>query len=703
MSTLSGASLTAEASWSVNCRNHGPVFSDGVCTFRLWAPRRRSVRLVLIDDNGETDLPMHRGEEGWWTLEVGGVTHGRRYAFRFRAGARWWPDPASAWQPEGVHGPSAVVDHSVFPWPGSESGWAAPPLSAWVLYELHVGLFGSTFEGCIPKLDRLRDLGVTAVEIMPVSQFPGSRNWGYDGVYPYAAQNSYGGPDGLKALVAACHERGMAAVLDVVYNHFGPEGCYVERFGPYFSEKHRTPWGRGVNYDDRLNRGVREYIIGNALHWLEHFRFDGLRLDAVPCVVDDSDPHILTEVSNHVAELSRRQGRPLVLIAETDDNEAARVTPAGKGGQGMHALWNDDFHHAVHAMLTGERGHYFANFGTSGPVADTLRQGFHLDGRPCRWRGRTVGSDPSGMRSDQFINFLQNHDMTGNRCHGERLAALIPREQAALAAALLCLAPGIPMLFMGEEYMEPSPFLYFVDHGDDSLRRAVLRGRRGDCLTPQGLGLPSGASMPDPSVPKTYAASGLKPHLAEKKPHSAMLGWYRDLLTLRRTHPALSEPDVIRPAGQAASTPRSFSRTAVWEGKGRIAMLRVSPDGCDALLALFNCAETEAPFASLLPDRLRNPSPSGPIPDPQSEGFRDESFDDAEDSSRPGFRLPEGFDPRKFPPVAQWNQLLDSRAIAWDGSESENLGPSEFQPHQPLPSGVALILGARCSSLQEAS
>jgi maltooligosyltrehalose trehalohydrolase len=470
---------------------------------------------------------MTAGADGWWTAEA----EGRDYAFAVD-GADPLPDPRSPWQPHGVHGPSRVVDHAAFRW--TDAGWQAPPLAAGLVYELHVGTFSpaGTFDGAIERLDHLVRLGVTHVELMPVAQFPGGHGWGYDGVDLYAPHAAYGGPDGLKRLIDACHGRGLAVLLDVVYNHLGPAGNYLERFGPYFTDRYATPWGRAVNLDGPGSDEVRRFFCDNALAWLRDYHADGLRLDAVHAIVDTSAVHFLEQLATEVADLGARLGRYFVLVAESDLNDPRIVRGPDVGGYGLDAQWSDDFHHALHAALTGERGGYYADFGRLADVAQALRSAYVYDGRVSAFRGRRHGRPATGLPGSRFLGYLQTHDQVGNRARGERTSHLVSPGLLKVGAALVLLSPFVPMLFQGEEWAASTPFLYFTDHEDPALARAVSEGRRHEF---QAFGWDP-AEVPDPQAPETFQRSKLDWSEPGREPHRGLLDWHASLARLRREH-----------------------------------------------------------------------------------------------------------------------------------------------------------------------
>ncbi len=495
------------------------------CRFSVWAPGRRvEVHLLSPEDRR---VPLEAAERGYHAGIAEGVRPGARYRIRVD-GADERPDPASQFQPEGVHGPSEVVDGE-FPW--TDGGWRGRPLESWVIYELHVGTFtpAGTFDAAAGELDGLVELGVTAVELMPVAQFPGARNWGYDGTFPFAVQESYGGPRALKRFVDACHARGLAVALDVVYNHLGPEGNAFWGLAPYFTDRYRTPWGPAMNFDGPGSDEVRRLFVENALFWAREFHVDGLRLDAVHAIVDPSARTFLEDLADAVHAAGRDLGRPVYLVAESDRNDPRLVRPPERGGTGLDAAWNDDFHHALHALLTGERQGYYQDFGTLDDLARAFSEGFVIAGRPSSYRGRRHGASSRDIEPARFVVFAQNHDQVGNRMGGERLGALVPFEKLKLAAGAVLLAPGIPLLFMGEEYGERAPFLYFVSHSDPALVEAVRRGRREEHARQGGAGEP-----PDPQDPSTFARSRLRRERQDDPPHRTLRELTRELIGLRR-------------------------------------------------------------------------------------------------------------------------------------------------------------------------
>jgi maltooligosyltrehalose trehalohydrolase len=500
-----------------------------VNAFAVWAPAARSVEVALARGRS----PLSASANGWWTGEAE-AGPGDDYSFVLD-GADPLPDPRSPFQPGGVHGPSRLVDHAAFPW--TDAGWRPPPLSSAIIYELHVGTFTSdgTFASAAKRLPHLVDLGVTHVELMPVAEFPGTRGWGYDGVDLFAPHHAYGGPDGLKALVDACHGHGLAVVLDVVYNHLGPAGNYLPRFGPYFTGRHQTPWGEAVNLDGPGSDEVRRFFCDNALMWLRDYHVDGLRLDAVHAFLDSSALPFLEQLAEEVAALEAELGRELVLVAESDRNDPRLVRPREAGGLGMDAQWSDDFHHALHAFLTGERHGYYSDYGPLADVAKALRDAFVVDGRHSRYRNRRHGRPATGLSGHRFLGYLQNHDQVGNRARGERSAHLLSPGRLRVAAALVLASPFVPLLFQGEEWGARTPFLYFTDHQDPVLARAVSEGRRREFAA---FGWRA-EDVPDPQDRRTFAASKLDWSEPGRSPHRELLDWHRRLVALRRRTPAL--------------------------------------------------------------------------------------------------------------------------------------------------------------------
>lgn len=520
--------------WSKTIMEIGAnIQPDGTCTFVVWAPGRETIDLRLHEP-GEVLIPLNRESRGYWRVNLENVRPGSLYTYRLD-GQLERPDPASHSQPHGVHGPSQVVDHASFSWHDSE--WRGMEPSRMILYEVHTGTFTpeGSFDAIIPRLKTLRDIGINTLELMPVAQFPGDRNWGYDGVYPFSVQSSYGGPLSLKRLVEASHRLGIAVVLDVVYNHLGPEGNYLRDYGPYFTDKYRTPWGQAVNLDDAHSDEVRNFFVQNALFWFSNFHIDGLRLDAVHTMVDMSARPFLQELAEAVDNYSRQTGRDRFLFVESDLNDARIITPRESGGYGLDAQWCDDFHHSVHTLLTGETGGYYADFGRVSHLVQSIREGFVYTGNYSTFRKRRHGNPSTGRRADQFIVFSQNHDQVGNRMHGERLAQLVDFESQKLAIAAVVISPFVPLLFMGEEYGEMAPFLYFVSHSDPDLVEAVREGRKREFAAFRW-----GGPVPDPQSPQTFLQSKIKWELRDQGAHKVLLEFTKALVALRRTTPSLS-------------------------------------------------------------------------------------------------------------------------------------------------------------------
>jgi maltooligosyltrehalose trehalohydrolase len=521
----------------------GPYYQGReFCLFVVWAPLADdlSVRIVAPD---ERIVPMEKGSNGYWSVSVKDVLPGSLYFLRIN-GAVDRPDPASHFQPQGVHGPSEVVDHGSFTW--DDILWKGMSLNNYLVYELHVGTFTpeGTFEAVIKQLEYLQDLGVTAVELMPVAQFSGTRNWGYDGVYAYAPQNSYGGPYGLKNLVNACHEKGMAVILDVVYNHLGPEGNYLRNFGPYFTDRYKTPWGQAINFDGPMSDEVRRFFIDNALYWMTVYHIDALRVDAIHGIYDFSASHFLADLAKETARHKRVSGKAVHIIAESDLNDVKVINPKHLGGYGLDAQWNDDFHHALHVLLTNERDGYYQDFDGLEDLVCAHREGFVYSGRYSSYRQRTHGNSSKDRPGEQLIVFSQNHDQVGNRLCGDRPAKGLCLEKLKLAAATVVFSPFIPLIFMGEEYGEPAPFPYFVSHSDMKLIRAVCEGRKREFSTFLWK-----ESMPDPQSERTFLAAKLDLSLRSIGHHKVLYDCYRHIIGLRRKVPALG---VLKKEGEEA-------------------------------------------------------------------------------------------------------------------------------------------------------
>jgi maltooligosyltrehalose trehalohydrolase len=506
---------------------------QGEAAVRLWAPLAKKAALVL--DKNKQAIELKAAEHGYWELITATIKPGDRYRFALDD-ATPLPDPASLAQPDSVHEASMAIDLHQFKW--TDATWQNPPMEDYIIYELHIGTFTpeGTFEAVIGKLEHLKTLGITAIEIMPVAQFPGNRNWGYDGVFPYAVQNSYGGAAGLMQLVDACHEQGIAVILDVVYNHMGPEGNYFNTYGPYFTDKYHTPWGNALNFDDAGCNAVREYFIANALMWFRDFHLDALRLDAVHAIKDFSPKHILAEIKENVDELMATTGKVYHLTVEVDLNDTRFIEPLKEKGFGMDAQWIDEFHHALRVTAGGEKDGYYADFKGITHLCKAYRDAYVYDGQYSPHRQRNFGVKAEGRPGEQFIAFSQNHDQVGNRMLGERSSQLFSFEMQKLMAGAVLVSPYVPMLFMGEEWSTPSPFQYFVSHGDPELVKAVREGRKAEFAAFHAEGEP-----PDPQAVETFERSKLDWDLITSNPHQQMLDYYRTLLSIRKQLPALSK------------------------------------------------------------------------------------------------------------------------------------------------------------------
>jgi len=515
----------------------GPDYQDlGETQFCLWAPSRKQVTIhIIFPQEKKIEMKRHK-KQGYWFLSVEDIYPGYQYYYQLDSKEEF-PDPASHFQPQGVHGPSQVIDHA-FLW--EDQNWSGVSLKEMIIYELHVGTFTreGDFNAIIPRLDELVDIGINTIELMPVAQFPGKRNWGYDGVYPFAVQNSYGTPDSLKKLINTCHRRGMAVILDVVYNHLGPEGNYLSKFGPYFSQKYQSNWGQGINFDGPFSDEVRNYFIQNALYWLEKYHFDGLRLDAIHGIFDMSATHFLADLASAVRKFSQKKKRKYVMIAESDLNDNKIIKPRSQGGYQLDAQWSDDFHHSLHTLLTGEKSGYYQDFGNIQDLAKAIKEGFVYSGQYSSFRKKSHGNSSKFIPGEQLIVYAQNHDQVGNRMLGERLTNLVSLAALKLSAAMTILSPYVPLLFMGEEYGEESPFLYFIDHGDQNLVQAVREGRKEEFAQFQWQ-----QDHPDPQDEKTFINSKINWQKREQGHHVVLLDFYRLLLQLRKRYSLLQCPD----------------------------------------------------------------------------------------------------------------------------------------------------------------
>jgi maltooligosyltrehalose trehalohydrolase len=519
-----GLKMATNFSWTLDL---GASVSEGGVHFRVWAPKASSVSLTLMGD--KEPYPMSPEDRGYFSTFLQGLKPGRRYCYVLNQDQPK-PDPVSRSQPEGVHGPSEITDPRQFQW--EDQDWHGIPLEETILYEIHTGTFTQegTFKAIIPHLDYLKnELGVTTVELMPVAQFPGERNWGYDGTYLYAPQNSYGGPYGLKSLVNACHQEGLAVVLDVVYNHFGPEGNYLGDYGPYFTDRYKTPWGSAINYDGPESDEVRRFIVNNALYWVMEYHMDGLRIDAIHGIFDFSAQHILYEIREAVHHQAKGLGRHVGVIAESDLNDVRVINPPSQGGYGLDAQWNDDLHHCLHTLLTGEKNGYYEDFGDFNQLVKALQEGFVYSGQYSPYRRRRHGSSSKHLPPSKFVIFSQNHDQVGNRLKGDRLSTLVSLEALKLIAGIILLSPNIPLLFMGEEYGEEVPFQYFIHHSDQDLIEAVRKGRKEEFSAFQWS-----AETPDPQDEVTFLRSKIKLDLRHEGKSQTLLQFYEALIRLRK-------------------------------------------------------------------------------------------------------------------------------------------------------------------------
>ncbi|MGE5436469.1 MAG: malto-oligosyltrehalose trehalohydrolase [Syntrophothermus sp.] len=515
----------------------GPNYlDDNSCEFTVWAPSVSNVQLKINFPENRI-CKMEKDDKGYWKVVVPNTNPESEYFYLLNNNTER-PDPASHFQPYGVHGPSKVVDHKSYNW--NDENWKGLLVKDLIIYEIHIGTFTyeGTFESAINKLDHLVNLGITAIEVMPISQFSGKRNWGYDGAYPFAPQNSYGGPNGLKELVQACHDKGIAVILDVVYNHFGPEGCYIRDFGPYFTSKYKTPWGNALNFDDEYSDEVRNFFIENVIHWLRNYHIDGFRLDAIDKIYDLSAKHILDELSETVDEYSQGDDKFHFLIAESDLNDRKIITPHNENGFGFHAQWSDDFHHSLHALLTKETSGYYVDFGKVKHLVSAMKNSFVYSGIYSKYRKRRHGNIAVESPPYQFVNCTQNHDQVGNRAFGERLSQLVSFEALKIAAGALFLTPNIPLIFMGEEYGETAPFIYFISHEDKNLVSAVQEGRREEFKAFEW-----NDDIPDPNDKHTFNESKLDWNKINKGKHSTLLKLYKTLINFRKVIPALDNTD----------------------------------------------------------------------------------------------------------------------------------------------------------------
>jgi len=546
--------------------------------FRVWAPNLTSLAVRILGERPRT-IPMTRSldsEESEFVATVPRVSEETDY-FYVLEGERERPDPVSRWQPRGVHGPSRLVDPASFHW--SDQGWAGIPLKDFIVYELHTGTFTreGTFESVIPRLPYICDLGITAVEIMPVAEVPGNRNWGYDGASLYAPQSSYGGPAGLKKLVDACHQHGLAVVLDVVYNHFGPEGNYLPEFAPCFTDTYPTPWGKAINFDGPESDGVRRFIIDNALYWLTEYHVDALRLDAIHGIYDFGARHILDELADAFHNQARRLKRQAWLIAESDLEDVRIINPRSQGGYALDAQWHDDFHHALYALLTDQRQGFLVDFGALADLSKSISDGFVFDWRYSRYRRRHHGSSSKDRPGEQFVGFIQNHDQIANLSRGKRLASLVSAGEQKLAAVLTLCSPFLPLLFMGEEYAETASFLYFTSFEDPDLATAVREGRKRELGSHY-----SENDFADPQALTTFETCKLDWSKTAISPHAEILRLYHDLMSLRKQYPSLG------------NCRKDLTEIQVDEQAMQLVMRRTDPAGGKALLIFNFAAEAQS-------------------------------------------------------------------------------------------------------------
>lgn len=564
--------------------------TDGSTQFRIYAPRVKNLSVKIVGGN-ERSIPMMRDDEDVFEARIESIGVGADYLYVID-GEKERPDPVSRWQPAGVHGPSRVVDPQGFAW--TDSDWQGIPLKDYLIYELHTGTFTpeGTFEAIIPKLSYLKSLGITAIEIMPVAEFPGGRNWGYDGTYLYAPQSTYGGPEGLKKLIDASHRAGLAVVMDVVYNHLGPEGNYLGEYLPFASETYRTPWGEAINFDGSYSDGVRRFFIENALYWLTEYHVDALRLDAVHRIIDNSPRHFLEELASEFHAQATRLNRQAFIIAESDLNDVRLLKPTSTGGYGLDAQWSDDFHHSLHALLTKTTRGYFADFGRVSDLAKAITEGFVYDHRHSAFRKKIHGTSSASQPGEQFVICIQNHDQIANSYWGDRLSTLLPLSGQKLAAALLLTAPNLPMLFMGQEWGESAPFLYFTSHTDPALAEAVRVGRKEEYSSfvkeEEGGAALETHEFDDPQSPATFEKSKLRWQSIEDAPHAELLNFYRDLIEIRKRNAAVSNCD------------KELTRVVFDEAHEWIIIERGDESGKRAMLV---CNLGQAPFEIPLPLR----------------------------------------------------------------------------------------------------
>ena len=529
----------------------------------------------------EQEFPMTKNEWGYFDVTISSSENHLQYYFKPDS-IKNFPDPGSHYQPEGVHGPSQIVNHSTFVW--TDNNWKGISLHELVLYEVHVGTFTpeGTFQAIIPRLNDLKNTGINALELMPVTAFPGERNWGYDSVYPYAVQHSYGGPEGLKKLVDACHSKGIAVFLDVVYNHLGPEGNYFSEYGPYFTKTYTTPWGDALNYDGAWSDGVREFFADTITHWMENYHIDGLRCDAIHTVFDNGAVHFWELAVERVNKMQKKFGRNYHLIAESDLNSPKVIRPVESGGYAFDAQWLDDFHHALYKIINPSDTERYYDFGSIEQLCKAYKEGFVHSGEWVKYRKRKYGASSAGISGDKFVVFNGNHDQAGNRAGGERLSMLVNTARLKVAAAALLLAPYIPMLFMGEEYGDDTPFYYFVSHSEEHLIEAVRNGRKAEF---EEFGF--GEDVPDPQDEQTFTRSGIHWEKRNTGHYKDILDWHTRLLKLRSDLPAL----------------RNFNKndlSANVINEQAMELIRTSIDKSEKLVCLFNFSDRDVVYESAI-------------------------------------------------------------------------------------------------------
>lgn len=552
------------------------LFKNNHWQFKVWAPEKNQMVLHIVKPF-DREFMMSKDEEGYFSVDVETEEKDLQYFFKPDK-QNDVPDPASQYQPEGVHGPSQTIDHSLYKW--RDNNWKSTPLKDWIIYELHVGAFTEqgTFEAVIDRLEDLVEVGINAIEIMPVAQFPGNRNWGYDGAFLFAVQNSYGGPEGLKKLVDACHQKGLAVILDVVYNHLGPEGNYFSQFGPYFNSKYHTPWGDAINFDDAWSDGVREYFSDNIIYWFENFHIDAVRCDAIHAMFDNGPVHFWQLTHQKIKTLEQKLNRSFHLIAESDLNDPKVVKHPDQGGWGFDAQWLDDFHHALYILLNPSDKQRYYDFGSIQQLVKGYNEGFVHSGEWVQFRKRKFGASSADVPGNKFVVFTQNHDQVGNRADGKRLNMLIDFERVKLASAAILLAPYIPMLFMGEEYADESPFYYFVSHSDKGLIKAVQEGRKKEF---EAFGFDN---APDPQDENTFNQSKLRWQERNKDYHLVILNWYKELISMRKTLSPLKEFE------------RNNTHAEVI-GEKALALFRNSKETGESITCLFNFSDNEIMYS----------------------------------------------------------------------------------------------------------